>query len=95
VLSDAGIISQVPLRWITLMTSGRSGKISCGRFGTIEFIHTAKSPQRLAKDLHYDPRCRLWRASVPLALADMKAARRNMELVESNSIPTHATDESV
>ena len=85
VLSDAGVISQIPLRWITLMTSGRSGKISCGRFGTIEFIHTAKSPERLAGDLHYDSRCRLWRASVPRALADMRSARRDMELVDPNT----------
>ena len=26
VLSDAGVISQIPINWITLMTSGRSGK---------------------------------------------------------------------
>jgi len=82
VLSDAGVISQIPLQWITLMTSGRSGIISCGRFGTIEFIHTARSPKRLAEDLHYDFRCRLWRASVPRALADMRAARRDMELID-------------
>jgi hypothetical protein len=32
--------------------------------------------------LTYDPERRLWRASVRLALRDMKATRRSMELVD-------------
>lgn len=43
VLSEVGIISQVPIQWISVMSSGRSNKISCGSFGTIEFIHTQKN----------------------------------------------------
>lgn len=30
-LSDCGIISQIPINWITLMSSGRSSTISCRR----------------------------------------------------------------
>ena len=82
VLSDAGVISQIPMNWITLMTSGRSGKITCGRFGTIEFIHTRKSPKALAGALVYDSRCRLWRATVAQAMIDMRDARRSMELID-------------
>ena len=40
VLSDVGAISQIPLNWISIMSSGRSNVISCGEFGTIEYIHT-------------------------------------------------------
>jgi predicted transcriptional regulator of viral defense system len=43
-LSDQGIISQVQINWITIMTSGRSNVISCKEFGTIEFIHTTRKP---------------------------------------------------
>ncbi len=43
VLSDAGVISQIPVNFISIMSSGRSGKVSCGRFGRIEFIHTERS----------------------------------------------------
>jgi predicted transcriptional regulator of viral defense system len=82
VLSDAGVISQVPMNWITLMTAGRSGKIACGRFGTIEFVHTQKTPLRLRENLTYDPRCRLWRASVAQALQDMRNACRNLDLID-------------
>ena len=82
VLSDAGVISQIPLNWITLMTTGRNYTFDCGAFGHIEFIHTKKTPANIAPRLHYDPRCRLWRASVAQALQDMKQARRDTDLVD-------------
>ena len=80
-LSDAGVISQVPINCITVMSSGRSNRISCGRFGTIEFVHTKKKPAVLASELNYDQSCRLWRAKPALALRDMKAAKRNLDLI--------------
>jgi hypothetical protein len=82
VLSEAGRISQIPLGWITLMTRGRSGIIHCGSWGAIEFIHTRKKPEAIMPELIYDERYRLWRASVPLALRDMRDAKRPMDLVE-------------
>ena len=39
-LSDASVISQIPMNWVTLMSSGRSQVMECGDFGTIEFTHT-------------------------------------------------------
>lgn len=81
-LSDAGVISQIPMNWITLMSSGRNQVMACGDFGTIEFIHTKKRAVDLAGHLSYDPRCHLWRASTALALRDMKATRRSLDLVE-------------
>lgn len=82
VLSDAGVISQIPLNWITLMSSGRSHIVNCGESGHIEFIHTKRRAADLADQLHYDADCRLWRASVSLALQDMKLTRRNMDLID-------------
>lgn len=81
-LSDAGVISQIPINWITLMSAGRSNIIRCGAWGSIEFVHTRKRPDDVAEQLHYDRRCHLWRASVALALQDMRATRRNMELID-------------
>ncbi|MFZ0436057.1 MAG: type IV toxin-antitoxin system AbiEi family antitoxin domain-containing protein [Chthoniobacterales bacterium] len=80
-LSDAGLISQVPMNWITLMSSGRSHVVNCGEFGRMEFVHTAQSPADLSDDLTYDADRHLWRASVSQALRDMKATRRSMDLV--------------
>ena len=82
VLSDAGVISQMPMNWITLMTSGRSHVVNCGDYGHIEFVHTAQLPESVAGELTYDPERRLWRASVCQALRDMRATRRSMDLVQ-------------
>jgi hypothetical protein len=84
VLSDAGVISQIPPNWITLLSSGRSHVVNCGDFGHIEFIHTKRKPADIAGQLNYDQDSRLWRASVALALKDMKLARRNTDLIDWN-----------
>lgn len=76
VLSDAGVISQVPIDWIALMSSGRSHVVNCGDFGRIEFVHTAQSPNEIAGELAWDRDRHLWRASVKQALRDMRATRR-------------------
>jgi len=81
-LSDAGVISQIPMHWVTLMSSGRRQIVDCGDFGTIEFVHTQKQPAVLQSELTYDARCHLWRATVALALRDMKATKRNMDLID-------------
>jgi hypothetical protein len=81
-LSDAGVISQVPINWISIMSSGRSNVVSCGEFGTIEFVHTSQRPNELTEQLTYDTNCKLWRASVTLALRDMKATHRKGDLID-------------
>lgn len=81
-LSDAGVISQIPINWISIMSSGRSNIISCGRWGTIEFINTRQRPEILAKQLYYDSRCGMWRASISLALRDMRVTGRNLDLID-------------
>lgn len=81
-LSAQGLISQVPMNWVSIMSSGRSSIVSCGAWGTIEFVHTSRQPDNLADQLHYDAACRLWRASPALALRDMRATRRSMDLVD-------------
>ncbi|MES2615203.1 MAG: type IV toxin-antitoxin system AbiEi family antitoxin domain-containing protein [Bdellovibrionota bacterium] len=82
ILSDVGIISQIPMHSISIMSSGRSSIISCGEFGTIEFIHTKQRPTDVMKSLEYDVDCKLWRANVALALRDMKATHRNCDLID-------------
>ena len=82
VLSDLGVISQIPMNSISIMSSGRSNRIVCGRFGTIEFIHTTQKPEDLMNQLTYDANSRMWRASVRLALRDMKRAHRNCDLID-------------
>jgi hypothetical protein len=85
-LSDAGIIAQIPINRITLMSSGCTHTVSCGEFGRIEFIHTTRRPDDLAGQLTYDAACRLWRASPSLALRDMRATRRDLSLANPEVI---------
>ena len=85
-LSDAGVISQIPMNWITIMSSGRSQTIDCNEFGHIEFIHTKKKPNVLVDKLSYDKQCHLWRANIPLAIKDMKIAKRNLDLIDWNIV---------
>lgn len=82
ILSRASIISQIPINHITIMSSGRSNIISCGYFGTIEFIHTRRSPNSLAKELTYNYDYRMWEASVALALKDMRITGRGEDLID-------------
>lgn len=82
VLSDAGVISQIPINRITLMSSGRSCVIDCGDWGTIEFVKTRQQPEDLVGQLEYDANARLWRATVPQALRDMRATRRDLDLID-------------
>jgi len=85
-LSEAGIISQMPLAYVTIMSSGRSNKIRCGHFGTIEFIHTSRKPTEIMDKLSYDTSHRLWRANAKLALADMKNTHRDCSLINWDTL---------
>lgn len=86
VLSDAGVISQVPMNMIFVMSSGRSSVISCGRWGTIAFVHTRQQANDLVGHLHYDVQCHLWRASVSQALRDMHATHRSLDLIDGSVV---------
>jgi predicted transcriptional regulator of viral defense system len=81
ILSESGVISQLPMNWITLMTSGRSHVVNCGDYGNIEFVHTAQRLADITSSLSYDAEKHLWRASVRQAMGDMKRTRRSMDLV--------------
>ncbi len=82
ILSEAGIISQIPINTITVMTNGRRGKINCGKFGTIEFIHTKKDINSIAKQLVYDRNYQIWKASPKLAYQDMLDTKRPLDLID-------------
>lgn len=82
VLSEAGVISQIPMQTLTLMTRGRGGEIRCGRLGRIAFTHTAQTPEQVMNHLSYDPDRRLWIADTELALRDLRQTRRNLDLIQ-------------
>lgn len=79
-LSEAGMISQIPSR-LTVMTTGRSQTFKTP-YGTIEFTHTAQTPEQLRDDLVWDSQRELWVATPTRAQRDLVKARRNLGLVE-------------
>ena len=80
-LSEWGVISQVPMQYLTVMTTGRKGTFQTP-FGTIEFTHTKRSAADIVHHtvLMDPPRLRL--ATAPAAYRDLKRVGRNMHLVD-------------
>lgn len=70
-LSSLGLISQVMMGHVTVMTNGRSGKFVTD-YGVIEFTHTMRSSKELSDDLYYDPDIGMFRAKEKRAIADLK-----------------------
>lgn len=89
-LSNEGIISQIPPQRISIMSSGRSSIVSCGKYGVIEFVHTKQKPEDLIDELIYDEKYKMWCANIPLAIQDMKNTRRKSDLIDWD-----ATDELI
>lgn len=56
--------------------------VNCRQWGRIEFIHIKRTATSLVEQVMWDNRLQLWRASVNLALQDMRYTRRNMDLVD-------------
>lgn len=80
-LSELGLISQMPLNYLTVMTRGNS-RVFKTRWGTVEFAHTKKPVEYLLSHTQCDPETGLLMADAELALQDLKDARRNLDLVE-------------
>jgi len=80
-LSYTGVISQVAMGTLTLMTNGRSG-IFDTPYGFIEFIHTKKNLDEISKNLYNDKEVRMYRANNEQAIADLKDVGRNLQMIE-------------
>lgn len=80
-LSRIGRISQIPMRRLTVMTTGRSGKAETP-FGVIEFTHTQRDPASLSLDVYLDPETGIFRAKEARAIADLKRVGRNVHMLE-------------
>ena len=80
-LSEHGLISQVMVGRLTVMTTGRSGVFKT-EWGDIEFTHTERDPETFVDSLlSYEGRP-LRMASKDLALRDLRRVGRNVQLVD-------------
>ena len=76
-----GIISQMPLDRITVMTTGREGEFHTP-FGTIEFIHTAASAEEILANTREQPGNPLRIATREYTERNMRTCRRSAYLIE-------------
>ena len=82
-LSEYGVISQIPVDRLTLMTTGRKGEYITP-YGVIEFTHTQRSISDILRSTLERGR--------PLKIATKQAALRDLRRVGRN---THLVDEEV
>lgn len=80
-LSYLGVISQVTMNRITLMTTGRSGLIKT-KYGTIEFTHTSRKIAAIKDEVYFDSDVGAFRASKEKATKDLKRVGRNVAMIE-------------
>ncbi|OTA19652.1 hypothetical protein Xbed_02154 [Xenorhabdus beddingii] len=78
-LSQYGIISQIPIDRLTIMSTGRSGEFKTP-WGVIEVTHTSREPSEILKGT-IETRSPLRIATAETALRDLKRVGRNMHLV--------------
>ena len=75
-LSEHGVISQIPMSYLTVMTTGASGRHSTP-YGEIEFTHTKRSvPDVLERSVYVEGR--------PMRIAKKKAAAQDLYRVGRN-----------
>jgi len=79
-LSRIGVISQVPIRRLTMMTTGRSGEHKT-KYGIIEFTHTKRSLDSLNEGVYYDIESRVFRATKEQAMIDLRRVGRNIHMI--------------
>lgn len=79
-LSGYGVISQIPLNRLTVMTTGRKQTYETP-YGIIEFTHTARKEFDIINNTVTIDNCPLRLATVETALADLRRVGRNLNLV--------------
>ena len=87
-LSTWGIINQEPLGAITVMSTGRSGRIKTP-YGLILITHTARRVEKLMKEVVMPAWPEEWLpcAKPHLAVRDLMRVGRNTDLIEWDEIP--------
>lgn len=85
-LSKWGVISQIPLDRVTLMTTGRSGEYITP-YGVIEFTHTKASAEDIIKNtVNQGKQHALPLATKHYAYQNLKSVRRNLDLVDEEEL---------
>ena len=84
-LSEYGVISQVPMGRLTVMTTGAPGEFHT-LYGIIEFTHTKRSVPDILKRTFYTPERPLRRAYKKAAAQDLRRVGRNVEMMDLDEL---------
>jgi len=88
-LSQWGVISQIPIDRITLMTTGRSGEYKTP-YGVIELTHTKASVAEIAANIVERDGHALPLATKEYAYKNLCSVRRNLHLVDKEELHAKA-----
>lgn len=80
-LSEYGVISQIPVDRLTIMTTGRTGTYKTA-YGVIEFTHTKRSVNEILNSIHVTKDRPLRIATKQTAIRDLKRVGRNTNLLQ-------------
>lgn len=80
-LSEAGVISQVPMQHLTVMTTGRSQTFKTP-YGVIEMTHTQRSIPDILQNIVKAQGRPLRLAKIPAAYRDLKMVGRNLHMID-------------
>lgn len=83
-LSQYGVISQIPIDRLTIMSTGRSGEFVTP-WGVIEITHTSKKPSEILSNT-IEGRGPLRIATKETALRDLRRVGRNTHLIQSEEL---------
>lgn len=84
-LSEWGVISQMPIDYLTVMTTGRRGVFRTP-WGTIEFTHTTRRPREIVIGSVQAANRPLWLAHPHIAWEDLRNVGRNTHLVDLTAL---------
>lgn len=84
-LSEYGVISQIPVDRLTVITTGREG-IYKTPYGTIEMTHTKRSVTDILNSTKIIENKPLRIATQKTALRDLKRVGRNLDLIDEQEI---------
>ena len=85
VLSERGIISQLPQNYLSVMTSGKS-YVYHTPYGTIDLTHTSRAPGEIRPHLYFDARRNIYIASIERAYGDLKRIGRSTALIDEEEL---------
>jgi len=94
VLSKHSIISQQMFDYLTVMTTGRSGKFSTP-MGMLELIHTKRDPLKLLTETFPIQNVPIREATIARSWKDLKNVGRNINIVDTEELERSINEQNI